>query len=359
MRAKTWAGTIAVVLLTFTAPASAATVHVSNTHDHGRGSLRKAIERANPGDRVDVPGGHYVLTTGELLVDKELKITGAGARETILDANRDSRVMNIDYAGPGTMRVSSLTVRDGDTNADSGGGGINVDAIMIKLVLTRVAVLNNRVITNTDIQNGGGVDSPGDVVIRQSLFAGNHAYNGGAVAADLIKASDSTFFNNFGGNPNLNGDGGAFDDEVELTDSTVFGNQCFNSDGCGGGLYGSDATLKGTIVAGNRAYEPNGMPAGSAGNPGTSDNCASPVTSLGHNLDDHNDCALGGAGDITGRNPRLGGLENNGGQTNTLALASNSPAFNAGAGNCTRKDQRGIRRPQGNRCDIGAFELVP
>jgi hypothetical protein len=355
---RRFAGAVTAILLASAGSAGAATIHVSNTHDHGRGSLRKALDRAHAGDRVQVPSGHYVLTTGELLVDKKLKITGAGARETILDANRDSRVMNIDFAAPGTVRISALTVREGDTGGDDSGGGINVAADATQLALSRVAVLDNRAISNTNFSNGGGVYARGDVVIKQSLFAGNHGYNGGAVAADLIKASDSTFFNNFGGNPTYNGDGGAFDDVVKLTDSTVVGNQCFNGDGCAGGLYSGDATLKGTIVAGNRAYEPNGMPPGSPGNPGTPDNCGgSPVTSLGHNLDDHNDCSLDQSSDITGRSPRLSGLSDNGGPTNTLIFGSNSPVFNAGAQSCSRKDQRGTRRPQGNKCDIGAVEI--
>ncbi len=197
------------------------------------------------------------------------------------------------------------------------------------------------------------------MVIKQSLFAGNHGYNGGAVAADLIRASDSTFFNNFGGNPTFNGDGGAFDDKVESIDSTVVGNQCFNGDGCGGGLSGSGADTQGHDHRGQRRLLDNGMPPGSAGNPGAPDNCGgSAVDSQGHNLDGHHDCSLDQPTDISGANPKVGKLLNNGGQTATLAIAKNSPALDAGAHSCSRKDQRGVPRPQGHRCDIGAFELV-
>lgn len=50
--------------------------------------------------------------------------------------------------------------------------------------------------------------------------------------------------------------------------------------------------------------------------------------------------------------------------TRTHALAAGSPAMNAGGAQCSAIDQRGVIRPQGAACDIGAFEddgrdLVP
>jgi hypothetical protein len=350
-----------VVVAAAVVPAAAAgnTIKVHNTHDDGAGSLRKALTSSNSGDTVKVPAGHYVLTSGELFLAHELKIVGAGARKTVIDANGNSRVLEINY-GPGKVRISDLTIREGDTDGVDDGGGIYA-AVGAKLILNRVAVLDNRTITNADHSDGGGVYTEDEVVVKQSLFAGNHGYNGGAIGGgDPIRATDSTFFNNFGGNPTFNGDGGAFDDPVVLIDSTVVGNQCFNSYSCGGAVYGNNATLKGTIVAGNVAYEPNGLPAGSAGNPGTFDNCGgAPTTSHGYNLDPHHDCNLSESSDISGKNPKLGKLKGNGGPTDTLAIPHTSPAFNGGAAHCTGHDQRGVKRPQGPRCDIGAFELKP
>jgi predicted outer membrane repeat protein len=62
---------------------------------------------------------------------------------------------------------------------------------------------------------------------------------------------------------------------------------------------------------------------------------------------------------ITIADPQLGPLADNGGGTKTMALPNASPAV--GAGNnatCPAADQRGVARPQGASCDIGAFELV-
>jgi predicted outer membrane repeat protein len=61
---------------------------------------------------------------------------------------------------------------------------------------------------------------------------------------------------------------------------------------------------------------------------------------------------------------RLAPLANNGGPTQTHALLSGSPAIDAanpaapgsGGNACPPADQRGVARPQGPRCDIGAFE---
>jgi hypothetical protein len=55
----------------------------------------------------------------------------------------------------------------------------------------------------------------------------------------------------------------------------------------------------------------------------------------------------------------LSPLANNGGPTKTHALVSGSPAIDAipsADPGCTRTDQRGVPRPRGPGCDIGAFE---
>lgn len=58
------------------------------------------------------------------------------------------------------------------------------------------------------------------------------------------------------------------------------------------------------------------------------------------------------------RDALLSPLANNGGPTLTMAIAATSPARDAAdASFCPATDQRGSSRPQGNGCDIGAFEL--
>ena len=58
----------------------------------------------------------------------------------------------------------------------------------------------------------------------------------------------------------------------------------------------------------------------------------------------------------------LGALGDNGGPTQTQALPAGSPAIDAGgsgANGCPPTDQRGVARPQGAACDIGAYERAP
>ena len=88
--------------------------------------------------------------------------------------------------------------------------------------------------------------------------------------------------------------------------------------------------------------------------------CArNPVISLGNNLDSGSTCGLNATGDLTNTNPLLGPLQDNGGPTPTHALLPGSPAINAGTNRgCPPTDQRGVPRPQGPLCDIGAFEVV-
>jgi hypothetical protein len=72
-----------------------------------------------------------------------------------------------------------------------------------------------------------------------------------------------------------------------------------------------------------------------------------------------NTCGL-----IGGSDPLLGPLQNNGGPTKTHALLPGSPAIDAGndavcaADPVNGLDQRGVARPQGASCDIGAYEAI-
>jgi hypothetical protein len=93
-----------------------------------------------------------------------------------------------------------------------------------------------------------------------------------------------------------------------------------------------------------------------------------------YNLIGRNDGCSGFAngvnGDKVGTNaspidPLLAALADNGGSTQTHALLLGSPALNAGnpletgSGGfaCAASDQRGVARPQGSACDMGAFEF--
>ena len=95
------------------------------------------------------------------------------------------------------------------------------------------------------------------------------------------------------------------------------------------------------------------------GSPGT--NCIGPITDGGHNLCSDASCAFGSAlGSQNDTNPKLGPWGDYGGPTPTLRLLAASPALDAGDDAlCPPQDQRGMARPFGWHCDIGAFEAIP
>lgn len=92
--------------------------------------------------------------------------------------------------------------------------------------------------------------------------------------------------------------------------------------------------------------------------------CVGTLTSAGYNLVEGT-CTIAGdtTGNLTGVDPQLDALFDNGGPTLTHALNAGSPAIDAGsAGDCPATDQRGFSRPADGDgdttavCDIGAFE---
>lgn len=99
--------------------------------------------------------------------------------------------------------------------------------------------------------------------------------------------------------------------------------------------------------------------------PGVPD-CAG-VTDGGYNAsaDKTNSCGFTAASnDLVRTDPKLGALADNGGPTRTHLPQAGSPLRNAiplGRADCERDatDQRGVAKPQGPRCDIGAVEVVP
>src|SRR5215467_8639044 len=123
------AGICLTVALTLAAHAT--TITVTNTNDNGPGSLRQALAVANNGDAIDATGvsGVISLTTGELLVSKNVTINGPGADVLAVDGNMISQVF---VTGTGTtVTISSFTIRNGQGNF--GGGIFNVGAATLTI----------------------------------------------------------------------------------------------------------------------------------------------------------------------------------------------------------------------------------
>jgi hypothetical protein len=147
------------------------------------------------------------------------------------------------------------------------------------------------------------------------------------------------------GNTATNNIGGIrhYANSLSVLNSTIAYNQR------GGVSASASLTLKNTIIAYNTGSGWNNC------------NGSGAVASQGYNLSNDSTCGawFTASGDLNNVDPLLGPLQNNGGSTPTHALPLGSPAVNAGTNaGCPATDQRGVSRPQGGRCDIGAFEVV-
>jgi hypothetical protein len=361
-----------------------------------RGALTVANALAGP-DAIVVPAGTYTLHRGVLTIEEDVIITGAGASTTIIQTCAVPQKTAPCPAGRGVAErvfetinvvmdvdIADITIRHGraeGTGLAAGGGGIR-NEVGPTLTLTGVVVADS-----TSGSEGGGLFNrgPETLILIDSTVSGNTAPNGGGIAnihggtthiigstisGNTALDSGGGLLNRTGGNTTLTnstvsgntagGDGGGimnFGTSVALLNVTITDNHAGGIDTGGGGVansFGGPLTLASTLIAGN------------TGLAGTGPDCAGELTSQGHNLvGDASGCAITGVttGNVTGIDPLLGPLTDNGGPTFTHALLATSPAIDAGdAAACPAGDQRGALRPQdgngsgGAICDIGAYE---
>jgi CSLREA domain-containing protein len=329
-------------------------------------SLREAVSAANasPGaDTIMLPAGIYALTipgadedmaaTGDLDVTDSVTIQGAGASTTVVDGGGLDRVFHVPQAT--TVTIADITIRNGVVDGAGGGIWINSGSPSGVTTLDRVVVTRN---TST---NGGGIALPngGQLSINASTISNNttSGVGGGIQNYDgVIALNNTTISGNTASSPG--GGGGIYNyfgpngGIVNLRNSTVTANISTVSMGSGVVNYAGTVKIGNTILAGNTGPDCSG----------------GPLLSTGYNLVQNPGCSITGTltGNLTGKNANLGPLLNNGGTTLTHVLLPGSPAIDAGSpvapessdGACRSTDQRGITRPQGSRCDIGAYELT-
>ncbi len=307
-------------------------------------TLRDAIAFANPGATIMFSvTGTIFLAHGELLIDKDLTIDGADASQLRVDGNLSSREFEI--AAGASVSISGLTMQDGhvpDPTAPFGAGIRNFGTL----------TLTNTVVTaNSTSGEGGGIHNDEGVLrIIGSTISRNFAGNGGGIMNidGAVSITNSTVSGNFGGL------GGGIQNAGSMTiiNSTIAGNSVGSQGGQGSGIAntGLRTTLINTIVAND--------PAGG--------NCFQPITTDGgFNIEDGTTCGFTAATSHSNTNPGLdpAGLLSNGGPTPTIALLPGSPAVDSippgvnGCGTTITTDQRGVARPFGPGCDIGAYEL--
>ena len=279
-----------------------------------------------------------------------------------------SQVFQIDLGA--TVTLSGVTIENGSVGASGGGGIVNSGTLTVS---------NSTLSGNSSTKNGGAIFNNGTLTVTNSTFSNNIAgdHGGGVISdAGMLTVTGSTFSGNMGSTGGAIFNGGT----ANVTNSTFSANSASIN---GGGIDNSGPTpnVSFNTFSGNSASSNGGginnngtltvkntLLASSTG--GNCSNLGGTFTSDGYNLSDDAFCAsyFTAIGDLNGTSAGLGVLANNGGSTQTIALLAGSPAIDAipltptnyctdVLGNPVTTDQRGITRPQGTACDIGAFEL--
>jgi len=369
---------------------------VTTNADSGAGSLRQAIADACDGATIVFDMSQVAspisLTSGELLINKNLTITGPGAN--LLTVQRSTaggtpnfRIFNV--ASTFTVNISGLTITNGNLNgavipaaSEDKTEGISPSFIAVNpgggILNSGTLVLNKVTITRNSADRAGGISNGGTLTLLNSTVSGNISvsFGGGFVNTNALTIINGTI----SGNSSAGQGGGVYNDgagTLTATNATITNNRS-DSDNSGaeqgGGIFrnAGTVTLKNTIVAGNfRGTGTTRDDVSGAVDASSSFNLIGDGTNMTGITNGSNGNQVGSAGSPI--NALLGALAANGGPTQTHLPQPASSAINAGSnanlpadtfdlnGNSDTSeplpfDQRGLNRAVGSAVDIGAVE---
>lgn len=377
-------------------------------------TLREALDAANTvaGDNTltFAPGVAGTITLAAPLptINTNVSIVGPGARILALSGNNAHRVLHFTA---GTSALSGLTVRNGRVAGASGATAIGAGILNSgTLTVTECTIRANQVQGGAGSLvgsaggdgHGAGFANHGVATISRSLFAANSASGGNGAAGSSFTSGGR------GGSANGAAIYNPANATLTIDSCTVaensaaggnggnFGNPRGGSAGnAHGGVWNNGALIMtACTVSANSGTAGTPGSGSSNGNPGiatggfqntgtftvrssisvgnTGGDVRGSFSSEGFNLIGPLNGATGfnATSDQTGTsNAQLGALQNNGGPTNTMALAISSPALDRGNSFGLPHDQRGhLRRadstgfanaPSGDGADIGACEFHP
>jgi hypothetical protein len=384
---------------------------VWSTNDSGTGSLRDAILNAANPDTITFSNGLpglIILTSGELLIGRDLTIVGPGATNLTVDGHASGRVFEISALAHVT--IAGLTISNGLASdpAYAAGGALLIDPNGA-LVLSNCWVLNNKASGGQNNNQGGGafgggLFNRGSLTMLGCTVSGNSALGGdgpvaagpaegggvhsGAGGASLVNCTiTGNVAKGGGGGSSSGGDAqgggivgagalGGISYDMSMESCTVSDNSALAiainqyASANGGGVVaagGGNLSIGNTIVASNRVASAGGSPSGP--------DVFGPFVSPGFNLIGITDGSSGWSAEDrqlgTTQTPlkaQLGPLQFNGGPTPTMMPQRNSAAIDNGNSFGISTDQRGLSRPSyirlsgnplppGDGSDIGAVEL--
>jgi predicted outer membrane repeat protein len=282
------------------------------------------------GNLLDTSDNSYHVVTGDgtgnTAVLNGFTITAGNATHDIRDPKGGG--IHIKFGSP---TLSNLVLM-GNT-ADFGGGIYNYTA---SPTLTNISFRNNTAIRGAGMY--GAINS--NYELANATFENNIAsHRGGGMT---IAESSPTLKNvTFSGNSAAYG-GGLHNDyraNSTLINVTFAGNTA--GPNSGGAIYSEDSSLTiiNTILYNNTGGEIYAFK-------------STPVITYSIVKGGY-----GGTGNLDA-DPLLGSLQENGGFAATMAPAVGSPAIDAGLDDiCPDLDPHGLNRPQGEHCDIGAYEV--
>ena len=329
--------------LLYTAVASVQSIHattitVINTNDSGSGSLRQALSDANNGDTIDfdssLEGQIITLTSGQLLVNRSVGISGLGADNLTVDGNANDRVF---YINPNnTVTISGLTITNGVVVGD--GAGIYNDR----------ATLTVSNCTVSDNSGSGIFNLNAELTVSNCTISGNSGcgiFNLARGDNDTLTVTNCTISGNSGGGIFNYGFSGSGTATLTITNCTVSGNSGGGIDNYGSYGAGATLTITNSTVSGNSAGYGGGIrnrgqgddfSGGSATLTVTNSTLSGNSASFGGGI--YNNAFFGGA-TITITNSTLsgnsasqgGGIYNVGGFDGITTLTIGETILNAGA----------------------------
>jgi hypothetical protein len=263
---------IAMLLLCAIAmPARAATITVINTNDSSPGSLRQALTIANDGDTIAFTvTGTITLTSGGLLIAKNLTISGLGSDQLSIDGNQ-ALVFGV-FPGK-TATIAGLTVTKGELGIWNEGATLTVSNCAVSSNSygglynhEGASSVSNCVVSGNSY---GLYNHHGALRVSNCVISGNSSYGGlgnnGVVPPNdhtmgivPLTITDSIISDNLGpGVSNISA-------TVTIVNSTITGNSAGQDWGDGGGISSDGAKVPGSVtvtnstIGGNSAFYDGG-----------------------------------------------------------------------------------------------------